>query len=357
MDKTFFTVGPTQVHPETEAYVHDALAAGVCSLSHRGKAFAELFARTSASVKKLLNVPDGFHVFFLGSATEGIERVIENCVGERSFHLVNGAFSARFFETAQELKKQPEKVEVAKGQGFDFASLAPPAEAEVVCITQNETSTGVALDMQEVYALKRKNPEKLFAVDIVSSAPYVDVDYSLIDCAFFSVQKGFGMPAGLGVIIVNDACIEKSKRLQEKGMNIGSYHNFPVLLGYEAKHQTPETPNVLGIYLLGRVCDSYIERGIERIRAETDEKAEKIYSFFGKHGAYRPFVENAAWRSKTTIVIDTPEGSAPVMKTLADAGFIVSSGYGKAKDAQIRIANFPVHTMKDVEGMLGALGA
>ena len=143
MENIYFTVGPTQVHPETEAYVHDALAAGVCSLSHRGKAFAELFARTSASVKKLLNVPDGFHVFFLGSATEAIERVVENCVGERSFHLVNGAFSARFFETAQELKKQPEKVEVAKGQGFDFASLAPPAEAEVVCITQNETSTPI----------------------------------------------------------------------------------------------------------------------------------------------------------------------------------------------------------------------
>ena len=355
MDKTFFTVGPTQVHPETEAYVHDALAAGVCSLSHRGKAFAELFARTSASVKKLLNVPDGFHVFFLGSATEAIERVVENCVGERSFHLVNGAFSARFFETAQELKKQPEKVEVAKGQGFDFASLAPPAEAEVVCITQNETSTGVALDMQDVYALQRKHPDKLFAVDIVSSVPYVDVDYSLIDCAFFSVQKGFGMPAGLGVLVVNDACIAKAKRLQEEGFNIGSYHNFPVLLGYEAKHQTPETPNVLGMYLLGKICDSYLEQGIDRIRKETDEKAERIYSFFEKHGTYRPFVENPAWRSKTTIVVETPEGSEQVIKKLAEQGYIVSSGYGKAKDTQLRIANFPVHTLKDVEGMLGAL--
>ena len=351
----YFTVGPTQVHPETEAYVHDALESGVCSISHRGKTFAELFARTVASVKKLLNVPEGFHVFFLGSATEGIERVIENCVREKSFHLVNGAFSARFFETAQELKKRPEKVEVAKGQGFDFSSLTVPAEAEMVCVTHNETSTGVALDMQDIYTLKRKYPEKLFALDIVSSAPYVDIDYSLIDCAFFSVQKGFGMPAGLGVIIVNDACIAKAERLQEEGMNIGSYHNFPVLLGYEVKHQTPETPNVLGIYLLGRVCDAYIERGIERIRTETDEKAEKIYSFFGKHGAYKPFVKNPAWRSPTTIVIDTPQGSAPVMKTLADRGFVVSSGYGKAKDAQIRIANFPTHSLKDVEGMLAAL--
>src|SRR3989338_3197935 len=357
MQKLFFTVGPTQVHSDVEAYVREAIRSGICSLSHRGREFGELFAHTSASVKKLLNVPDGFHVFFLGSATEGIERVIENCVGERSFHLVNGAFSARFFETAQELKKQPEKVEVAKVQGFDFASLAPPAEAEVVCITQNETRTGVALDMQDVYALQRKYPDKLFAIDIVSSAPYVDVDYSLIDCAFFSVQKGFGMPAGLGVLVVNDACIAKAKSLQEKGMNIGSYHNFPVLLGYEAKHQTPETPNVLGLYLLGKICDSYIERVIERILKETDEKAKLLYDFFDAHATCKPFVKNVAWRSKTTIVIDTPEGSGPVIKKLAEQGYIVSSGYGKAKDTQLRIANFPVHTLKDIEGMLGALGA
>src|SRR3989344_4109211 len=163
------------------------------------------------------------------------------------------------------------------------------------------------------------------------------------------------MPAGLGVIIVNDACIEKSKRLQEKGMNIGSYHNFPVLLGYEAKHQTPETPNVLGMYLLGRICDAYIERGIERIRKETDEKAGLLYDFFDAHPKLKPFVKNPAWRSKTTIVIDTPEGSGQVIKKLAEQGYIVSSGYGKAKDTQIRIANFPMHSIGDVKKMLEVL--
>ncbi len=355
MSKTYFTVGPTQVHPQLETFIRDALAEYIPSISHRGKSFSELYAHTIASVKKLLNVPEAHHVFFLGSATEAMERVIENCVGEHSLHFVNGSFSKRFFETAEELKKQPEKLEVPQGQGFDFSTGTVPSETELVCITQNETSTGVAVDMQDVYALKRTYPEKLFAVDIVSSAPYVAVDYSLIDCALFSVQKGFGMPAGLGVLIVNDACIEKSKTLQEKGKNIGSFHSFPALLGYEAKQQTPETPNVLGIYLLGRVCDSYLEQGIGRIRKETDEKAEVIYSFFENHGAYQPSVKNLAWRSKTTIVIDTPEGSGQVMKTLADKGFIVSSGYGKAKDTQIRIANFPSQTLEDTQRMLKLL--
>jgi phosphoserine aminotransferase len=357
MKNIYFTVGPTQLHPRLEEFMRDAFEEDVLSMSHRGEKFAGLVGHTIASAKRLLNVPEDFHVFFVGSGTEGMERIIENCVEEHSFHLVNGSFSKRFFETAQELKKQPEKIKVEGGKGFDFSAIVLPPASELVCLTQNETSVGTALDMRDIHALKKRYPDKLFAIDIVSSAPFVDVDYSLIDCAFFSVQKGFGMPAGLGVLIVNDACIAKAKQLEEKGMNIGSYHNFPVLLGYEAKHQTPETPNVLGIYLLGRICDYYNEYGIEKIRKETEEKAKLIYDFFDSHTGLSPFVQNPVWRSEMTIVIDTPGGSGPVMKKLADVGFIVSSGYGKAKDAQIRIANFPMHTLKDVEGMLGALGA
>ena len=35
----------------------------------------------------------------------------------------------------------------------------------------------------------------------------------MIDTAFFSVQKAFGLPAGLGVWIANEKCLEKAKRL------------------------------------------------------------------------------------------------------------------------------------------------
>lgn len=351
----YFTVGPTQTHPKLGKFLNDGLKKGVYSMSHRGKGFGELFGNTVSSLKKLLNVPENFHIFFIGSATEAMALIIENCVKDKSFHFVNGSFSKRFFQTAQELRKHPEKCEAPAGEGFDLKNVAIPKDTELVCITVNETSTGVKIDMPDIRSLKLKNPDKIFAIDIVSSTPYAEVDYGVIDCAFFSVQKGFGMPSGLGVLVVNDKCIKKSQMLQVEGINIGSFHNFPSLLKSASKNQTPETPNALGIHLLGQICDNYIKHGLEKIRKETDAKAKLIYDFFDKHNDYSPFVKNPAWRSKTIIIIETPQGSAPVIEKLKEKGYIVASGYGEFKEKHIRIGNFPMHKISDVRRMIKIL--
>ncbi|MEK7107206.1 MAG: aminotransferase class V-fold PLP-dependent enzyme [Patescibacteria group bacterium] len=355
MKNIFFTVGPTQTHPRLGEFLNDGLKKGIYSISHRGREFGGIFAHTVSSLKKLLNVPEYFHVFFIGSATEAIELVIENCVNDKSFHFVNGAFAKRFFDTAKELRKHPLKCEVPFGEGFGLANAAIPSDAELVCITQNETSTGVEFDMQDIGALKRVNPEKLFAVDIVSSAPYASVDWSAVDCAFFSVQKGFGMPSGLGILIVNDKCIKKAEELHGKGMNIGSFHNFPALLKYAGKRQTPETPNIMAIYLLGRVCDSYIKYRLKKIQKETEEKARLLYKFLDSNPKYSAFVKQPKWRSKTVIVAETPEGSAKVIKKLSAKGLIVGAGYGEFKDKHIRIGNFPMHKLADMKKILKVL--
>jgi len=355
MNNIYFTVGPTQTHPKLGEYLNEGLEKGIYSISHRGKQFGELFTHTVSSLKTLLNIPPDFHVFFIGSATEGMELILENCVENKSFHFVNGAFSKRFFQTAQGLRKSPEKHEAPADEGFDMHKASIPADAELVCLTQNETSTGVKIDMPDIRALRLKHPDKLFAIDVVSSTPYATVDYDAVDCSFFSVQKGFGMPSGLGVLIVNDKCIKKSEKLHAKGINIGSFHNFPALLKSAGKNQTPETPNTMAIYVLGRICDSYIKYGLEKIRTDTDLKAKLLYAFLDNNPRYPAFVKKEPWRSKTVIVAETPEGSAPVLKRLADNGFIVGAGYGEFKDTHIRIGNFPMHKVSDVKEILNIL--
>jgi phosphoserine aminotransferase len=282
-----------------------------------------------------------------------MERIIENCAEKHSFHFVNGEFSKRFFATAQELKKYPQKIEINPIEEFDF-DKGMPADTELICFTQNETSTGACVSMERICKVKKENPEKLMAVDIVSSVPYVNVDYSLVDCAFFSVQKGFGMPSGLGVIVANEKTIEKSKSLAKKNLSIGSYHSFISLADSAKKSQTPETPNVLGIFLLGKIAEELNEKGISHIRKETEEKADAIYNFFDNHDSYRPFVKNKNIRSKTVIAINADD-SQKTIKRLAEHNFIVGAGYKDYRDRQIRIANFPMHRLKDVENMLSLI--
>ena len=355
MKKIFLTPGPSGLYPTVSQHINDALENNICSISHRSKEFEQIFDATTSALRKLLNIPSNHHIFFTGCATEWMERIIQNCVIEKSFHFVNGSFSKKFFETAEELKKFPEKHEVAFGKGFDFDSVKIPNAAELICFTQNETSTGAMVPLDDIYSVRDACPNILIAVDIVSSAPYSALDYNKIDAAFFSVQKGFGMPSGLGVLILNERCIEKAGKISGNGLSIGSYHSIPSLLKKEAVRQTPETPNVLGIYVLGKVCEDMLERGIENIRAETEKKADFLYGFFEKHEMYELFVSNKRARSKTVIAVNTPEGSAKVIKKLMGNGLFVGTGYGDYKEIQIRIANFPAHGMEDIEKLINLL--
>lgn len=338
--------------PQLRKYIDEAIDSNVLSLNHRTPEFEAVFAFATEQVKKLLNIPDGFHVFFPGSATESMDRIVQNLSGERSCHFVNGSFSERFYNMAVELGRKAQKIEVPAGKGFDFEKVKIENDPEVICFTQNETSTGVQTLMKDIYATKEKFPNTMIAIDIVSSAPYVNIDYNKIDCAFFSVQKGFGMPAGLGVLIVNEKCMERARHLRKKGFSIGSYHNFISLYDNAIKNQTTETPNMLGLYLLGKVAEDLNKYGIDQIRKDTDEKAKLIYDHFEDHPHFKLFVKNKDVRSKTVATIVVEDRQKEVKKKLADNGIVVGSGYGKEKDTHIRIANFPVHKIEDVKRII-----
>ncbi len=348
----YFTCGPSQLYPTVPKYIMHALNEDILSISHRSVQFQEIYRSAQNGLRKLLNIPKNHKIFFLSSSLESMERIIENCVKEYSFHFINGAFSKKFYEIVLKLKKHPEKYEVSEGDGYDPNKIKIPKRTELICITHNETSTGVSIPLQSINRLKDDYPKKLIVVDIVSSAPYPKIEFKKIDMAFFSVQKGFGLPAGLGILIVNERAIEKAKYLEKKGVNVGSYHSFSSLLTKDEIFQTPETPNVLAIYLLDKVVRDMLKKGINQIRKETDIKAKLVYDFFDRYPKYKPFVKEPQFRSKTTIVIDVKSETKKIIEKTKNAGFIISSGYGQFKQNHIRIANFAAHSLSDIQKLL-----
>jgi len=334
-----------------------AIREEILSISHRSPAFDTLFQTTTDNLCSLLSIPKNYSIFFLSSGTEGMERIIQNMAAQDTFHLVNGSFSEKFYQVSKQLKKVPVKNEVGYGQSFDWNSIDIPPPTELVCCTQNETSTGVAIDMKEVYALKHRHPNMLFAIDVVSSIPYIDIDYSKIDAVFFSVQKGFGLPAGLGVLILSPAAIEKSSLLEKSNISIGSYHSFSSLKKYAEKDETPETPNVLSIYLLNEVIRDMLRKGIDLMRKETEEKAKYIETLVEKSRELSYLAKDSQIRSKTAHVLKVNGGSKILMEHLKKHGFLISSGYGSMKNNYVRIANFPAHSVEDMKKLVNILSA
>jgi phosphoserine aminotransferase len=347
MIHTNFTPGPSQLYFTVADHARQAFKNGIPSISHRSKQFETISKEATDGLRELLGIPSEHHIFFTSSATEIWERIIQNLVSETSLHLVNGSFSKRFYEIAGQLGKTAEKIEAAEGQGFDSINVTPGTE--LVAVTHNETSTGVSIPTDAIHQLKARYPEALLAVDAVSSLPYPAFKYDLVDTVFFSVQKAFGLPAGLGVWIVNNQCVEKASRLAKEGKNIGTYHNIPSLLSHSLKHQTPETPNVLAIYLLSRVIQDFLRRGVDTMRRETDYKAAILYHALKEHPQLTAFVKQPQFQSKTVIVADCQAHTEALAKHLQKNGLFPGDGYGTFKKSQLRFANFPAHSKEQYE--------
>jgi phosphoserine aminotransferase len=220
---------------------------------------------------------------------------------------------------------------------------------ELIAITHNETSTGVSLSLDILKNLRSANPHAIIVVDAVSSLPYPEIDFSIIDSVFFSVQKGFGLPAGLGVWIVNNRCLAKAEAMLSKGISIGSYHSLPSLVANTQKNQTPETPNVLGIYLLGKVVHDMLRRSIQLIRKETEYKSAILYQTLNTNPYLQPFIQRESWKSKTVIVAECGHHTEKITRHLLAKGMQPGEGYGTTRTHQLRFANFPAHSKEQYE--------
>lgn len=348
MKKQFFTVGPAQLFYTVEEHIKQALKKNIPSISHRGSQFTSIFQETTENIRLLLNIPDSHHVAFTASATEIWERLIQNTVEFDSFHLVNGAFSEKFATISRHLGRNSISAEADWGTCVDINKILVPETAELIAITHNETSTGAMYPEEDITTLAKAFPNQIVAVDIVSSAPVVSLDWAVVDTAYFSVQKAFGLPAGLGVWIFNDRCLEKSYKLLDKNLCIGSYHSLPELLKYLKKTQTPETPNVLNIYLLGQIAKDMLEIGKERVKRDTIYKAAVLYQAVNESKNLNPFVKNKNNQSKTTIVAETDKVEK-IKNFFMKKGMVLGGGYQPYQNNHLRIANFPTHSKEQIE--------
>ncbi len=350
---TNFTPGPSELYFTVFDHMKRAFRDGVPSLTHRSKSFEAIFTEVNEGLRELLGIPAGFQLAFTSSATEVWERSIQNLAGHTSLHLVNGAFSKKYFEASKQLGIKATAIEVPAGNGFQAVTI-PPGQ-ELIALTHNETSTGVSLTLPFMKSIRVQNAESLIIVDAVSSLPYPDFDYSAIDSVFFSVQKGFGLPAGLGVWMYNERCLAKAETLLAQGKSIGTYHSLPTLNAFAKKNQTPETPNVLSIYLLGKVITDFLRRGITTIRRETDYKAAVLYQILDQRKDISAFVKDPENRSKTVITVSCPDRIQELTTYLTSKGFHPGEGYGALKSTQLRFANFPAHSKEQYEALADAL--
>ncbi|HYG39264.1 MAG TPA: aminotransferase class V-fold PLP-dependent enzyme [Cytophagales bacterium] len=339
---TFFP-GPSKVYPEVLNYFQDAFNKGILSINHRSSEFTTISKRCVELLKEKLNIPQDYTVYFTSSATEGWEITAQSLTEKYSFHLFNGAFGKKWYEYTTKLGKETKSYQFDINVELDPVGLNIDSRAEVICITQNETSNGTQVKNDIIAKFRDMYPEKLIAVDATSSIAGISLDFKNADIWLGSVQKCFGLPAGLGIYICSPRAMQRAVAINEN-----NHYNSLLFIEDNMKNwQTNYTPNVLNIYLLMRVMENV--KNINEVGSLAAKRAKDLYDYLDGFSELRSLIQNPRVQSDTIVAVAGTEEYLAEIKSKAKAEAIhLGNGYGPWKPYTFRIANFPAITDQEV---------
>lgn len=345
-----FYPGPSRVHDEIPEYVKEAYKKGILSINHRSEAFMKLSERTITLLKSKLEIPEDYTVLYTTSATECWEIIAQSVIQKSSFHFFNGAFGKKWFEYTQRLRAGAKAFPFSHDELIDVKRLTRPKKEGVICLTQNETSNGTQIHMETMNAIRERYPDYLIAVDATSSMGGVYLNFKSADIWYASVQKCFGLPAGLGIMILSPAAVSKVKQAGENK----HYNSLGFMLEMIEKWQTPFTPNVLNIFLLNRVMEA--SKPVREVHNKTEDRFHRWVNFFDDKQSLKHLVSNEEARSFTVVPVTTDEDLVNTIKSRARKnGILLGEGYGDLKATTFRIANFPAIKKKEINTLMDFL--
>jgi aspartate aminotransferase-like enzyme len=349
-DCRFFIPGPTWVRP---AILQEMMRP---MIGHRSPEFRELFGRIRAGLREIFATQQDTLVI-TASGTGVMQAALENCVNRRVLVTTCGAFSERWFTIAQSLGFEVDRLDAGWGNAVDPDALADHLAArrtsyDAVTLTHNETSTGVANDLESLArVIREESPDTLILADAVSSLGGIPLQFDAweLDVAFASVQKGLALPPGITVVATSARAIERGRKHPYKGLYFD-------LVNYKKKADedtVPSTPSIPHIYGLARQLDDILhveglENRFERHRRMRDITIERTSRFAKLAG-------DPAHASPTVSALEPVKRPEDLRNEMKKRGYTIGGGYGEWKEKTFRIGHMGDISVDALNAMLDVL--
>jgi alanine-glyoxylate transaminase/serine-glyoxylate transaminase/serine-pyruvate transaminase len=332
------------------------------SEDHRSSAFPALTRSIVSRLPLVIGMTHGECFVFPSSGTGMWEAALVNTLppGTRVLAVRHGQFSHLFIQTARNLGYQ---VDVLEGPWGDAASAdaiaealrADPAHAiGAVLVVHNETATGVTSDIGAIRAAMDAlaHPALLF-VDGVSSIGSLRFAFDAwrVDCAIAGSQKGFMLPAGLGILGVSPRALARLDTVTTPR----SYFDLRPMREQNARGYFPYTPALTLLYGLDEALTMLLDEGMEQVAARHHRLATGVRAAVRAWGlrecAVRPEI---ASDTLTAVVVPSGIDGARVID-IAFRRYDVSLGAGLGEVAG---KVFRIGHLGDVNHLMlaGALG-
>lgn len=347
----FFVPGPTWVRPA----ILQELARPM--IGHRGEEFKKLFRAINANLKPLFATEKTTFVV-TSSGTGVMQAALENCVARRVLVTTCGAFSERWFNIAQSLGLETDRLDTGWGNAVDPELLADHlrsrrARYDAVTLTHNETSTGVTNDIAILSSVvHEESPDTLVLVDVVSSLGGIPVQFDEwnLDVCLASVQKGIALPPGITVVAISDAAIARA----EKHPYRGTYFDFLEYKKQADSDGVPATPSIPHFYALAKQLDHIIREETLPVRFERHRKMRDMT--IARAAKYARLASDPAHASMTVTALEPSQVDAETIRyRMKERGFTLGGGYGQWKEKTFRIGHMGDIPLDSLEKMLDVL--
>lgn len=339
-----FGCGPSKVRPEQVAALAQ-VGSTVLGTSHRQPPVKNLVGSVRAGLSELFGLPEGWEIVLgNGGATAFWDVATFGLITARSEHLVFGEFSTKFADAAAAAPHLEQPVVVRSDPGDH--PLPESADVDVVALTHNETSTGVAMDLRRPEGMDGT----LVIVDATSAAGGLAWQPSEVDVYYFAPQKCFASDGGLWLAACSPAALDRINTIAASKRWTPASLDLKIALDNSVANQTYNTPALATLVLLDSQIRWMLDNGglawcVER----TDTSAGHIYSWAESRQWASPFVADPAKRSHVVATIDL-EGvdASDVNAVLRAHGIVDTDSYRKLGRNQLRVGMFPAVEPDDV---------
>jgi phosphoserine aminotransferase len=248
----------------------------VMEMSHRGKEFLSILAKTEADLRTLLNIPSNYKVLFLqgGAIAENAMIPLNLLAGKSADYVITGGWSKRSVQDANAYGK----IDVVVNTEADKYNFVPEVStwklnknAAYLHLCTNETVSGVEfMDLPNTHGVP-------IVADMSSHILSREIDVSQYGVIYGGAQKNIG-PAGLCIVIVREDLLGKASPLT------------PAVFNWKAQAENQSmvnTPPTYSIYIAGLVFEWLLAQGgVAAIEKVNIAKAQLLYQYIDSTDFY-----------------------------------------------------------------------
>lgn len=324
--------------------------------SHRSPEASQLQGNLSEKLKQLMFTKNKI-VFSTSSGTGLMEGAIRSATRKKAIVFAVGAFGKRWYELARLNGIDADLHEEVPGNPTlpeTVENYLATGQYDVVAITHNETSVGIANPIEAIAEVMERYPDVIWMLDTVSSlgGAKIEVDRLGIDICISSSQKALALPPGLSLASVSEKAERRFKEIGPRGY----YLDFGTLIKFidEKNHQYHCTPSLSHLVALDFQMDRILKEGIENRFIRHMEMAE--YTINWANNYFKTFCL-PGFESMTVTCIENIRKTdiSSLNKALAEKGMQLSNGYGMLKDKTFRIAHMGEIMIEDLEELTSGI--